>query len=59
MVLEEFFKFHHDYKDMFVSHGYAVAIIDHFSPRGIAIDFNFVNVRKHEAMSVVRFYLHC
>ena len=36
---------------MFISHGYAVAIIDHFSPRGIAIDFNFVNVSEAMMLS--------
>jgi len=47
------FQFHHNYKDIFLSNGFAVAIIDHFSPRNIAIDFNFVDVSEAMMLSDV------
>lgn len=47
------FQFHHDYKNTFLSNGYGVAIIDHFSPRNIAIDFDFVKVTEAMMLSDV------
>ena len=47
------FQFHHNYKDIFLSDDYAVAIIDHFSPRGIAIDFDFIKVTEAMMLSDV------
>ena len=45
------FQFHHDYKDIFLSNEIAVVIIDHFSPRNIAIDFDFVSVSEAMMLS--------
>tara|TARA_Y100000590_G_scaffold444083_1_gene574395 strand:+ start:14778 stop:15788 length:1011 start_codon:yes stop_codon:yes gene_type:complete len=40
------FRFHHKYKKLFLSKGYAVLIIDHFHPRGKVLDNNFVDITE-------------
>ena len=47
------FRFHYDYKDMMLRHGYAVLIIDHFTPRDTIIDFTFKYVTEPMMVSDV------
>ena len=47
------FRFHYDYKDMMLEHGYAVLIIDHFTPRDTIIDFTFKYVTEPMMVSDV------
>jgi dienelactone hydrolase len=40
------FRFHHDYKRLFLKEGFAVLMIDHFHPRGKILDNNFVDITE-------------